>query len=66
MGVYSIDSITIYINFYEIIKKKKMENILFQILILINAINQACNGGVLWKFIREKTYYYVIVLDWKV
>ena len=50
MGVHSIDSIARYINFYEI-KKKEMEIIL---LILINTINQAGVGEVLWIFIQEK------------
>ena len=31
-----------------------MENILLQFLILINTINQARIGGVLWIFIQEK------------
>ena len=53
MGVYSIDSIARYINFYEI-KKKEMETILLQFLILISTINQAGIGGVLWIFIQEK------------
>ena len=50
MGVHSIDSIARYINFYEI-KKKEMEIIR---LILINTINQAGVGEVLWIFIQEK------------
>ena len=53
MGVHSIDSIARYINFYEI-KKKEMEIILLQFLILINTINQAGVDGVLWIFIQEK------------
>ena len=53
MGVHSIDSIARYINFYEI-KKKEMEIILLQFLILINAINQGGVGEVLWIFIQEK------------
>ena len=53
MGVHSIDSIARYIIFYEI-KKKEMEIILLQFLILINTINQAGVDGVLWIFIQEK------------
>ena len=62
MGVYSMDSITRYINFYEIIKKE-MENIHLQFLILINTINQALIGGVLWIFTPQKIYNYLIALD---
>ena len=50
MGVYSIDSITRYINFYEIIKKKEIKNILLQFLILTNTIKQEHTGGVLCIF----------------
>ena len=50
MGVYSIDSITRYINFYEVIKKKEIKNILLQFLILTNTINQEHTGGVLCIF----------------
>ena len=52
MGVHSIDSITRYINFYEI-KKKEMEKILLRFLIPINTLNQACIGGVLWIFTQK-------------
>ena len=62
MGVYSIDSIARYKNFYEIIKKR---NILLQFLILINIINQVRTGGALWTFIRERICCYFIVLDSK-
>ena len=61
VGAYSMDSITRYINFYEIIKKE-MENIHLQFLILINTINQALIGGVLWIFNRQKIYDYLIAL----
>ena len=46
MGVYSIDSVTRYINLYEIIKKKEKENILLRFLTLINTTTQARIGGV--------------------
>ena len=46
MGTYSIDSITKYINFYEIIKKE-MGNIHLQYLTQIKKMNQVFTGGVL-------------------
>ena len=57
MGVYSMDSITKYINFYEIIIKKKMLNIHFLYLIQTNIINQVYSGGVLWIFIKKKRIF---------
>ena len=57
MGVYSMDSITKYINFYEIIIKKKKLNIHFLYLIQTNIINQVCSGGVLWIFIQKKRIF---------
>ena len=57
MGVYSMDSITKYINFYEIIIKKKMLNIHFLYLIQTNIINQVCSGGALWIFIQKKRIF---------
>ena len=63
MGVYLIDSITRYINIYEIIKKR-MENILLQFLIRIRKINLVRTGGALWSFIRKRICYYLMVLDW--
>ena len=60
MGVYSMDSITRYINFYEIIKKE-IENIC---LIPINTISLARTGGFLWILTpAKKIFCYLIVLD---
>ena len=63
MGVYSIDKITRYINFYEIIKKKKTVNILLQYLIRTNLTNQEHAGGVLWIFTPRRTYFYSTHLE---
>ena len=59
LGVYSMDSITRFNNFYEIMKNE-MKNVHLQFLILINTINQALIGGVLWVFTSKKIYYYLI------
>ena len=56
MGVYSMDSITKYINFYEIIKRKQMVNIHLQSLIQKDILKQECIGGVLWIFTRPKKF----------
>ena len=53
MGVYSMDSVTKYINFYEIIKKE-MVNIHLQYLIQKDMLKQECIGGVLWTFTQKK------------
>ena len=55
MGVYSMDSITRYINFYEIIKKE-IENIC---LIPINTISLARTGGFLWIFTPAKKSFVI-------
>ena len=57
-----MDSITRYINLYEIIKKE-MEYIYFQSLIPINTISPARTGGVLWIFTPQKIFCYLILLD---
>ena len=44
MGTYSIDSITKYINFYEIIKEE-LQNTRSLYLILTNIMNRAFTGG---------------------
>ena len=62
MGVYSMDKITRYINFYEIIKGKN-SNILLQYLIQTIMTNQKNTGGVLWIFAPQKTYFYSIHLE---
>ena len=56
MGVCSMESITRYINFYEIIKPK-MVNVLFQYLIRTNITNQEQTGGILWIFIPKKLIF---------
>ena len=61
MAVYSIDSITKYINFYEIKKTKEMDSILLQFLTQTNTTNQTHNGEILWIFIQKKMFYYLIV-----
>ena len=54
MGFYSMDSITRYINFYEIIKKRNA-----------NIMNPEHIGGVLWTFTppppKKKCYMTVLV-----
>ena len=49
MGVYSMDSITRYIDFYDIIKKETL-NTHFQYLIQIDIMNPEHIGGLLWTF----------------
>ena len=62
MRVCSIDSITRYINFYEIIKKE-MHNMNLQFLIRINTTNPTYTGRVLWIFTKKNVFYYLIALD---
>ena len=61
MGVYSMDSVTKYINFYEIIKKEKVNNHL-QYLIQKEILKQECIGGVLWIFTQKKIKCYLTAL----
>ena len=56
MGTYSIDSITRYINFYEIIKRRSTKY-LFTIFNTNKEMNQAFTGGVLWIFTPQKNYF---------
>ena len=62
MGVYSMDSITNYINFYEIIITKEMVNIHLQYLIQKEILKQECIGGVLWIFTPQKIECYLTAL----
>ena len=61
MGTYSIDSISKYINFYEIIKKE-MLYIHSQFLIQIKKINLAFTGGVFGILIQRIIYFCLILL----
>ena len=61
MGTYSVDSITKYINFYEIINEETL-NVCLQYLILTKKTNQTFIGGVLWTFIQKIIYFYLICL----
>ena len=61
MGTCSIDSITRYINFYEIIKKRNAKYP-FAIFNTDKKMNQAFTGGVLWIFTQKITYFYLIHL----
>ena len=56
MGTYSIDSITRYINFYEIIKRRSTKY-LFAIFNTNKEMNQVFTGGVLWIFTPQKNYF---------
>ena len=49
---YSIDSITRYIDFYEIIKRRNSD-IHLQYLTLTKKMNHAFTGGVLWIFTQK-------------
>ena len=63
MDTYSIDSITKYINFYEIIKQRNPKYpFAVLISILIKKTNQVFIGGVLWTFIQKITYFCLICL----
>ena len=59
MGVYSMDLITRYINFYEIIKQKN-GNYPFAIFNTDNHNQSGTNWWGLWIFITEKTYFYLM------
>ena len=62
MGIYSIDSITRYINFYEIIKRRNGKNPFS----IFNTDKHNKPGTQWWSFMDihpRKTYYYLIVLD---
>ena len=61
MGVYSSDSITKYINFWDL--KKKEQKIHSQFSTPTEKINQEHNGGTFLIFIQKKIYSYLIVLD---
>ena len=61
MGTYSIDSITIYINFFEIIKRRNAKYP-FAILTLTKKMNQVFTGGVLWTFIQKTICFYLTPL----
>ena len=62
MGVYSMNKITRYINFYEKIKKKKKTvNILLQYLIQTIIMNQESTGGVLSIFAPKKLFFSRII-----
>ena len=56
MGTYSIDSITRYINFYEIIKQR---NIHLQYLMLTKKMNQVFTGGISSIFNQKTIYFYL-------
>ena len=61
MGVYSSDSITKYVNFYNI--KKKEQNIQSRFWTTAEKINEEHIGGAFLILIRKKIYCYLIVLD---
>ena len=61
MGVYSSDSITKYVNFYNI--KKKEQNIHSRFWTTTEKINEEHIGGAFLIFIQKKFYCYLIVLD---
>ena len=46
IGVFSMDYITRFIKFHELVKEKRKENIHLQYLIQTLIINQGCIGGV--------------------
>ena len=58
MGTYSIDSMTRYINFYEIIKRRNAKYPL-QYLILTKKMNQMFTGGVSLIFNQQAIYFYL-------
>ena len=62
MGVYSIDSITKYISFYKIIKKRNRKYP-FAIFNTDKHDKPGMHCGVLWTFIQRKICYYLIALD---
>ena len=62
MGVYSINSITRYINFYEIIKKRNTKYPLG----IFNTDKHNKLGmywWLLWIFTKKNVFYYLIALD---
>ena len=61
MGVYSLDSITKYVNFYNI--KKKEQSIHLRFWATTEKINEEHIGGAFLIFMQKKIYCYLIVLD---
>ena len=61
MGVYLSDSITKYLDFYDIMKQKKRKISTYNFQHR-QKINQECIGGAFLIFICKKTYYYLIAL----
>ena len=55
MGTYSIDSITRYINFYEIIKPRNAK----YSFAIFNTDKENERGGVVWTFIQKIIYFYL-------